>query len=155
QAGRGVTADRFQNEVAVLYRLLGFDTKLDSRSATSPSRLTIEQRSGGLLAQADVVCEDKRITGEDSERILLKRHKRTRRTERGFQLIVVSSRGFAEEARSALKKAGAAYRTYHELLCELVPLDDYVTGLIAEYEKWVAENWRGEDWFIRPRLLAD
>ncbi|MGH9851818.1 MAG: NACHT domain-containing protein, partial [Blastocatellia bacterium] len=54
-----------------------------------------------------------------------------------------------------LEDSGVDCVTYAELLRELVPLDNYVDGLIADYEKWVGERWDGKDWFIRPDLVTD
>jgi len=72
-----------------------------------------------------------------------------------YRWIALSSEGFAAETRLALEEAGVSCLTYAELLRELVPLDQYNEHLISEYETWVTENWRGEDWYIRPHLLTD
>lgn len=41
------------------------------------------------------------------------------------------------------------------MLRTLAPLDDYVKRLIESYDEWRVENWRGEDWFVRPDVRQD
>jgi hypothetical protein len=145
---------RFEDEVATLYRLLGFEVKQDAQLSGVQIDLMIQQKVGGLLAQAIVECKDKRITAHERDQILAQQNLAQKELP-AYRWIAVSSQGFAAETRTALEEAGVNCITYLELLRELVPLDSYAEGLIAAYETWVAESWHGEDWFIRPDLLTD
>ena len=145
---------RFEDEVATLYRLLGFEVKYDTQLNGVQIDLMIEQKVGGLLTQAIVECKDKRITAVERDQVLAQQNLAQKKLPR-FRWIAVSSQGFAAETRTALEEAGVDCVTYPELLRELVPLDNYADGMIAEYEKEASEKWHGEDWFIRPDLLTD
>ena len=52
---------RFEDEVATLYRLLGFDVRQDVQLSGFQIDLMIEQKQGGLLTQAIVECKDSGI----------------------------------------------------------------------------------------------
>jgi len=145
---------RFEDEVATLYRLLGFEVKQDTQLSGVQIDLQVQQKMGGLLTQAIVECKDKRITANERDQILAQQNLAQKKLP-VYRWIAVSSEGFAAETRLALEEAGVSCLTYAELLAELVPLDQYNEHLIAEYETWVTENWRGEDWYIRPHLLTD
>jgi len=145
---------RFEEEVATLYRLLGFEVKHDIQLSSVQIDLQIQKKEGGLLTQAIVECKDKRITANERDQILAQQNLAQKKLP-AYRWIAVSSDGFAAETRLALEEAGVSCLTYAELLRELVPLDQYNEHLIAEYETWVTENWRGEDWYIRPHLLTD
>jgi hypothetical protein len=145
---------RFEDEVAALYRLLGFEVKQQILLSGIQIDLQIEKREGGMLTQAIVECKDKRITADERDQILAQQNLAQKKLPR-FRWIAVSSQGFAAETRAALDDAGIDCTTYPELLRELVPLDNYADNLISDFENWVDENWRGEDWYIRPDLLVD
>ncbi|MFN8004006.1 MAG: pentapeptide repeat-containing protein, partial [Acidobacteriota bacterium] len=73
----------------------------------------------------------------------------------GYRWIAVSAQGFAADTRVALESAGIICRTYADLLRELVPLEEYAAGVIADYQRWRDDRWRGEDWFVRPHFITD
>lgn len=61
---------RFEDEVATLYRLLGFEVKQDVQLSGMQIDLQIEKREGGLRTQAIVECKDKRIAAAERDQIL-------------------------------------------------------------------------------------
>jgi hypothetical protein len=61
---------RFEDEVAMLYRLLGFDVKQDTQIDGIQINLQTVQVFGGLPVQAIVACKDKRIIAEERDQIL-------------------------------------------------------------------------------------
>src|SRR5712691_5228425 len=145
---------RFADEVATLYRLLGFEVQRDVQLSGVQLEMLIEQKLGGVPFQIVVECRDTRLTAAECDQILAQQH----RVQRQFPMhrwIAVSSQGFTAEARVTLENTDVICRTYAELLSELVPLKQYAEGVITEFEAWVTENWHGEDWFIRPDLLID
>jgi len=146
--------NRFEEEVAALYRLLGFDVKQDLQISGFQIDLTIEEKRGGLVNQAVVECKNKRVTADDRNQILAQQNV-VQKTLPAYRWLVVSSQGFDGDAREALTAAGVGCTTYAELLRELVPLDFYVNGLIKNYEAMRDERWGGDDWFIRPDLKTD
>jgi WD40 repeat protein len=146
--------NRFEDEIATLYRLLGFETKQDIELSGMQIDLAIQQKTGGMTTQAIVECKDRRITSDERDQILAQQNLAQRKLPR-HRWIAVSSQGFAADARVALEEAGVDCVTYAELLRELLPLDNYVDGMIAEHEKFADEKWNGEDWFIRPDLVTD
>ncbi|MBI3249664.1 MAG: TIR domain-containing protein [Deltaproteobacteria bacterium] len=145
---------RFEDEVATLYRLLGWEVTRDVHFGGMQIDLQIQMKSGGFLMQAIVECEDKRIAAAEREQILA-RQKLVQKTLPAYRWIAVSSDGFDAEARTALEAVGVACESYADLLRELLPLETYVEGRIVEYETWAAQHWQGEDWFIRPNLKTD
>lgn len=96
---------RFEDEVAALYRLLGWDVKQDIELSGMQIDLAIEKRDGGLLHQAIVECKDKRITAEERNQILAQQNLVQKRLPR-HRWIAVSSQGFAADTRVALKTPG-------------------------------------------------
>lgn len=144
----------FEEEVATLYRLLGFEVKHNLQISGAQIDLMIEQKLGGRNWQAVLSCHNQRINLNERDHILAQQNIVQRILPRAGW-ISISAHGFTPEARLALEATGVDCTTYTEILQELVPLGNYVKGLITDYETWVAENWRGEDWYIRPYLLTD
>jgi WD40 repeat protein len=145
---------RFVDEVAAIYRALGFDVKQEGADPGARNGLQIQKRDGIRLRQDFVECSDKLITAVERDQILIRQTLLQKKFPR-HGWIAISARGFTEDARATLEDAGFDCGAYAELLRELVPLDNYVEGLIDDYEKWVRERWNGEDWFIRPDLKTD
>lgn len=148
---------RFEDEVAALYRLLGFEVTQDTELSGIQIDLMIEKREGGLRTQAIVECKDKRIIAGERDQILAQQNLAQRLLPR-FRWIALSSAGFAAQTRAALEGAGVDCTTYPELLRDLVPLENYVTEFIRDYETAVADpdkGWGGRDLFIRPDLETD
>jgi transcriptional regulator with XRE-family HTH domain len=148
---------RFEDEIAMLYRLLGFDVKEDTEVNGMQIDLMIQKREGGLRTQVIVECKDKGIAAAECDQILAQ-HSFARKHLPTFRWIVVSSAGFTPDSRSALENVGIDCITYSELLQELVPLEDYVGEFIREYESSVADpdkGWGGRDRFIRPDIETD
>lgn len=144
----------FEEEVATLYSLLGFEVKRDIQLSGIQIDLLIQQKVGGFVTQAVVECKNKRITSDERDQILAQQNIVQRGLPR-FRWIAVSSKGFAADTRTALEDAGVDCVSYPELLNELVPLGGYVNSLIAQYENWTHINWHDEDWFIRPNVTTD
>ena len=145
---------RFEDEVAALYRLLGFEVIADTELSGVQIDLMIRQKLGGANVEFIVECKDKRITAEERNQIITQQALAQKKLPR-HRWIAVSSQGFAADTRVALEETGVDCVTYAELLRELVPLDNYADGLVADYEKHAEERWEGEDWFIRPDLMTD
>jgi len=147
---------RFEDEVATLYDLLGFNVTRDRKLAGVQIGLQIEKREGGLTTQAIVECKDKQVTDKERDQILARKAVAQAVLPK-HRWLAVSSRGFAARTRAALEKAGIDCTTYSELLAELVPLGTYAEHLIAECEEWVndPQGWAGRDLFIRPDLDLD
>ncbi|MCX7837899.1 MAG: TIR domain-containing protein, partial [Anaerolineae bacterium] len=149
-----VRGKRFEDEVATLYRLLGFEITQDTQINGVQIDLQIQKREGGLTTQAIVECKDLRVTSAERDQILAQQNI-IQRVQPRWRWVVVSSQGFSADARAALESAGIDCTTYAELLRELVPLDSYADGLIREFEEWMRTTWNGEDWFIRPDVQTD
>ncbi|MFN0110843.1 MAG: TIR domain-containing protein [Blastocatellia bacterium] len=145
----------FEEEVATLYRLFGFDVKQDVQLNGMQIDLLIEKREGGLLTQAVVECKDKKITAAERDQILAQQSVALRANPR-LRWIAVSSLGFAADTRAALESAGVDCVIAADLRRDLLPLEDYVGGLIADYEREsIQERWQGGDWFVRPDFQKD
>lgn len=102
---------QFEDEVAALYRLLGFETKLDTGISGVQIDLMIRQKFGGMTTEAVVECKDKRITSEERNQILAQQNLAQRKLPR-HRWIAVSSQGFAADTRTALEDAGIDCVTY-------------------------------------------
>jgi WD40 repeat protein len=148
---------RFEDEVASLYRLLGFDVTVNTQIGGIQIDLQIRKREGGLTIEAIVECKDTRITAKERDQILAQQNVVQRKFPR-YRWIAVSSIGFAADTRVALEESGYECVTYAELLHGLVPLDSYVNGYLAERDAWLGDEergWGGRDLFIRPDLEVD
>lgn len=152
--GRPDKGKCFEDEIAKIYELLGFEVKQDIQFKGVEINLLIEQKVGGLCMQAIVICKNRRVTVNERDQILAQYNLDQKKLPT-CRWIVVSSEDFTVEARTTLEEAGITCMTYAQLLHELVPLEEYVEGLISEYEKETQEKWHGRDWFIRPNLLTD
>ena len=145
----------FEEEIATLYRLFGFDVKQDVQLNGVQIDLLIEKREGGLLTQAVVECKDKKITSAERDQILAQQGVALRSNPR-LRWIAVSSQGFAADTRAALESAGVDCVIAADMKRELLPLEDYVGWLIADYERdSIQEKWQGNDWFVRPDFQKD
>ncbi|MBI4664520.1 MAG: NACHT domain-containing protein [Verrucomicrobia bacterium] len=147
----------FENEVATLYRLLGFEVKQNTKLCGIQIDLMIEKREGGLHCQAIVECKDNQVTAADRDQILAQQNLAQHRLPK-FRWIAVSSIGFAADTRVALEGAGIDCATYSDLLRELVPLDNYAKLLISQIENEINDQergWGGRDLFIPPDLETD
>jgi hypothetical protein len=83
--------------------------------------------------QAIVECKDKRIIAVERDQILAQQNVAQKKW-RAYRWLALSSQGFAADTRTALEATGINCITYADLLRELVPLQPYIEGLIAEYE---------------------
>ena len=161
RAERGLIAHRrgkrFEEEVATLYRLLGFEVTPDTEVSGVQLDLQIKKREGGLTTQAVVACKNARITAKERDQLLAQQNIAQKKLPK-HRWIAVSAQGFAADTRAALEEAAFDCVTYPELLRELVPLDDYAEGLCTDHEAWVADpekGWAGRNLFIRPDLETD
>ncbi len=145
---------QFQNDVAKIYRLLGFNVKNIVSTGGENIDFIVEQKIGGINVRAAVKCSGRRITSNECNQILTSSNA-IREKHPAWRWIAVSAKGFAPDARDALEKTGVSCLTYSELLGALAPLDRYVESIISKYEKWARNKWNGRDCFIRPELETD
>jgi WD40 repeat protein len=145
----------FEQEVATLYKLLGFEVGDSQKIDEIQIDLTIHQKRV-ISVDAAVECKDLRVTAKERDQIIAA-SAAVRQKHPAWRMVVVSSRGFSEDSRTALLAQGIDCKTYPELLSELVPLEQYVQGLIRDYEEWFKDpkNWDGCDLFIRPWVVKD
>lgn len=147
--------ERFEDEVAKLYELLGFQVKRNLKISGVHIDLMIEQEVGGVLLQAIVGCQDAQVTAEHRDQMV------TQLTvvKQAFPIcrgIVVSSRGFAPETRAALETLGVTCVVYRDLLQKLVKLTPVVQAIVDEYERHLHERWQDDpERFIRPLLKLE
>ncbi|MBI4750202.1 MAG: TIR domain-containing protein [Acidobacteria bacterium] len=145
---------RFEDEVADIYRLLRFEVKRNFELHSIQIDLQVQKKEAGFTIQAIVECKDTQITSKERDQILAQQNLAQRKLPM-MRWIAISAQGFAAGSRTSLEEAGITCLTYGELLSELVPLEHYARKLIAEYEDWRQRRWLGNDWFIRPDVVAD
>ncbi len=155
--------ERFRDEVADIYRFLGFSVKNDVKVDDVHIALFIEMNIGGFVGRALVKCENKRVGANESDRIqALRNITRASENMADADWIAVSSRGFSPDARQTLGQAGIPHVAYSELLQDMFPLKQYVQSLVAQYDddmkvKWKEQEWllKDDGWFIRPDVQKD
>jgi hypothetical protein len=145
---------RFEDKVANIYRLLGFEVKQDFAFHGIQIDLQVQKKEAGFTIQAIVECKETQITSKERDQILAQQNLAQRKLPM-MRWIAISAQGFAAGSRTSLEEAGITCLTYGELLSELVPIEHYARKLIAEYEDWRQRRWLGNDWFIRPDIVAD
>ncbi|MCK6619638.1 MAG: TIR domain-containing protein [Calditrichaceae bacterium] len=145
----------FEQEVATLYKLLGFEVGDSQKIDGIQIDLTIHQKRG-ISIDAAVECKDLRVTAKERDQIIAA-SVAVRQKYPAWRSVVISSRGFAEDSRTALQNQGIECKTYPELLRELLPLEQYVQGIIRDYEERLNDpkNWDGRDLFIRPWMTKE
>ncbi|HLK59109.1 MAG TPA: TIR domain-containing protein [Chthonomonadaceae bacterium] len=143
---------RFADDVASLYRLLGFEVTPDTE--TGAPILMISKMEGMIPTRAVVACHPGRVRPGELKPILVRQESLAKESKH-CPWIAVSASGFSLEALLALENAGITCTTYAELLEQLVPLRDYTQRLITEQEQWMIDRWQGNDWFIRPDVMTD
>ncbi len=146
----------FEQEVATLYKLLGFEVGDSQKISGVQIDLTAHQRRG-FSVDAAIECKDLRVTAKERDQIIAASAV-VRQQNPAWRMVVVSSRGYADDSRTALQSQGIDCKTYPELLNELVPLENYVQGFTEEYERDVNDpekGWGGRDLFIRPWVVND
>ena len=144
----------FEEKVAAVYRLFGY--KAEPRRVIEGVQvdLFVHKREAGFSIDAVVECKDKRVTAKERNQILAEQRV-VQQKYPAYRWLVVSSRGFAEDIKTALEAVGITCRTYDQLLHELIPLENYVRGLVLDFEDFKRKSWNGEDWFIEPFIQTD
>ena len=137
----------FEREVGTLYKLLGFDVDDSRKIAGVQFDLSIHLRRG-ISFDAAVECKELRVTAKERDQIIAA-NAILKQEFPSWQHAVVSSRGFADDSRTALEKLGISCTTYQQLLQDLVPLEQYVQRFVLEFEEWVADEKK----LARPRLV--
>lgn len=142
---------RFHEDVAEIYGLLGFEVKFAETGDDAPPIFTIEKLEGRIPTNAIVECFDGQIDAEVCNQII-SRHLQIPACNR----LIITSEVMTVEMKNRLEANSGIYCTpYFELLLDLVPMRDYAEKLIEEEEKRRAQNWNGEDWFIRPDVITE
>ncbi|MDX2030476.1 MAG: pentapeptide repeat-containing protein [Blastocatellia bacterium] len=152
--GIGGRASRFEDGIAEYYRLLGFEVARRARIGETVVEVFIEKRIGGMTYRTVIECRETAPTAAQIEEIV-QRQKQIRQQNPKIDCLVVTAQPLDEGARSRLDRNGIDFITYPELLRAFIPLDSYNDKLIAELDLWRANNWSGEDWFIRPLAETD
>jgi WD40 repeat protein len=147
------TTGRFEDAVAVLYRMLGFEVKRNQTIDEIQIELLTENRKGGIATSTVIECHEKSL---DTGRLdgLIDRQKRIRLHSPRMNFLVVTSQSLTDAARKRIESAGIEHITYPELLREVIPMEGYIDKRMSEYEKWRSEHWDGNDWFIRPDVIT-
>ena len=117
----------FEEEVATLYSLLGYGVDRSRKIEGVQFDLCIHQSRGGLPVDAAIECKDRQVTATERDQILAQ-HIILAQKCPGWRTVVVTARGFADDARNALESVGIVCRTHTELLNELVPRSEEHTS---------------------------
>ncbi|HEY1122568.1 MAG TPA: TIR domain-containing protein [Haloferula sp.] len=146
---------RFEDEVARIYEVQGFDVKRDIEIGGILIDLMIEQDVGGLPVQAIVECKDTHVIATHRDQIIARKVILTQHFP-AYRWISVSSSGFAPDTRAALESIGVTCVEYRNLLRKLVKLEPVVESIIHDYQDHVKDRWQGdEERFIRPLLKLE
>ena len=98
-----------------------------------------------------------RVTAKERDQIVTA-YTTVQKKHPSWRMVVVSSRGFAEDSRKTLETNGIECKTYQDLLRELLPLENYIRGQVSDYENWFNDKekgWGGRDLFIRPDVRRE
>jgi len=135
-----------KKDVKTLYTIAGYTFKED---ATQNGTLMINQKHCGIINKNLVECIDGTVDLKECGRLI-----NIKNTDKSRGLIIVSSKGFDDNARSILEDNHISCLTYHELINEILPLDNYIREQIKTYEKKVLDQWEGKDFFVPPDIQA-
>ncbi|MFN0084200.1 MAG: NACHT domain-containing protein [Blastocatellia bacterium] len=142
----------FVNEVAGLYEAMGYEVKRGRELAGVAIDLSLWTPPTRDLAPVIVECmvED---PGSGERARIVANHQHAKREMPRIRSILVSLRDLAEESRHELDEAGIDFTTYFNLIVGEVPLHECAASLLAEHDRWRAENWQGMDRFVEPEAL--
>jgi WD40 repeat protein len=152
--GRKVSDGNFEDAVEEVYRLLGFGVRRNETIDGISIPFLTERKGGGIVTRTVIECSEQPLAGNHLDG-LLERRALIRERLPELRFLLVNSHVLDLPSRKKLTEAKVEHIPFPELLREVVPLDQYVDGLIAGEEKWRADSWRGEDWFIRPDVRVE
>lgn len=128
--------DLFQNDVAEIFKLLGFNVKVDIKINNRQIDIYLEQKNGLTKYKSIVECKymKKGVIGvniiENFSNIVLNlRH--SNKIDRGY---LITTNGFTNNAKNKAKKFGIELFTYNELLNEIINFSNYIKTIISDYE---------------------
>ena len=122
--------NQFMQEVIQLYKRLGFTISNKTIHSQLTHHFIIEQNLGGYFNQAIVTCIAGSISSNACDHILLAQSD-IQKTHPTYQLIIVSTHSIITEIKNAMTRAGITCIAWHDLLCSVIPIKQYVTKWIV------------------------
>jgi hypothetical protein len=135
-------AKSFEDEVAELFRLLGYKTVVDYKKDDMQFDVRLEMPGGPLPAWVLVECKDTAAkVGQKDVREFASKVDHLRRAERrNYQAILVSRAGFVNNAHAVAEEQFVELRTYDELLLSLVDLGPHLDAAVDTYRGTALER---------------
>lgn len=152
--GLGKPNQEFKDLVAELYLLFGFEVNSDQPFKDVKVDFFAEKQSGGYPFRIMIECAENQPSRHQIDSLIAK-YRLAQSRFPSIGCLLVAAQELSADTRTTLENVGIRGTTYLELLKELLPLDIYIEKSIAQFEKWRAEHWNGEDWFIRPDVTKE
>jgi MinD-like ATPase involved in chromosome partitioning or flagellar assembly len=133
----------FEEKVADIFKLMGYEVELNKRLAGNEIDLFIKKKKRLSNKYEYYICECKTWAQKVGRDVVNKFSGVINSIQKELQVqgdkttcegIIVSSFGFTNEAKKAANAHGIILKTYNELLSELMDFDYYLTDLIHQFE---------------------
>lgn len=137
------TGESFEQKVGEIFKLMGYGVEYNVRIAEHEINILITKKKQFVSKYEGYICEcknhNKKVTKNEvlhyyAEQKSVLKYFEKRKRDIDFNLMIVSSSGFTDNAKQTAKSLGVILKTYIEILSGLMDFDTYLTRLINDFE---------------------
>jgi WD40 repeat protein len=153
----------FEEKTAEVFKLMGCEVELNRRIAGNEIDILIKKKS--FAKRYDYyICEckdwDRKAGNEIVNKYVgvwaaVKQNLKQQDTVIDCRAMIISPKGFTEDARETAQGSGIILTTYDELLSELMNFDKYLTDLILKFESPAPNEPKLKDLYIEPDFFPE
>ncbi|UCH94508.1 MAG: NACHT domain-containing protein, partial [Candidatus Aminicenantes bacterium] len=132
----------FEQKVGEIFKSMGFEVAYNRSIAGNEIDILIKRKRRFGSRNEGYICECKnrikKVTKNEvlhyaTEQKAIINYSREQNID-DFDLMIVSSSGFTDNAKQTAESLGVILKTYNEILSELMDFDTYLTSLINDFE---------------------
>lgn len=145
-------AKTFEERVAELYGLLGYQTTVDYKRDDQQFDLRLEAHFGGLPVHVLVECKDtdRSVTQQAVREFASKVDYATRVDRCQYQSVLIARSGFANNAHTVAENLRVHLQTYDQLLLSLVDLRPNLEAVIRGFQGTALERL-----YVEPQVVLE
>jgi WD40 repeat protein len=123
----------FEEQVAELYRMIGFNVEIDRLIGGRQIDLVLRQNIGTMTIPFIVECKSYQVAMDDLDKFRLKLDLAKKKNPR-YLGIMVSNTGFARNCREAAEEAGVECVLFSDLSRSLIDFTAYTKTLVKDFK---------------------